>query len=184
MNRNISRFLKSLLVVSLVLITQTAKSQTDSTKVLADSLLGTWAGSFNRLSDYVENRRQTPIMWRIHKIDIGKKEIELTEIGQRLFDGSIIDNPEKSTYTGFFKDSCLVIEFDKQKKDKNMTLTLRIKRLDRMLVLQEISAPDKNTGRSTLICMLGKISSDSSKYQKPKKGEVEVVITAPPALKE
>jgi hypothetical protein len=66
-----------------------------------------------------------------------------------------------------------------------MTLTLRIKRLDRMLVLQEISAPDKNTGRSTLICMLGKISSDSSKYQKPKKGEeVEVVITAPPALKE
>lgn len=134
MNRSTSHFLKSILIASLVLVTQVAKSQNDSTKVLADSLLGTWAGSFNRLSDNVENRRQTPIIWRIHKIDMAKEQVELTEIGNQFSNGAIIDNPKKSTYRGLLEDSCLVIEFDKQKKDKNMTLTLRVKRIDNILV--------------------------------------------------
>lgn len=35
-----------------------------------------------------------------------------------------------------------------------------------------------------MVCILGKISDDSSKYLKPKKGEeVEVTITTPPPLK-
>lgn len=164
-------------------MTQVAKSQNDYTQSAADSLTGTWAGTFRQINANSENRQDT-FFWRIHKIDVAKKQVELTEIGNHFSNGFTIDDPKKSTYRGFFEKNRLVIEFKGEKSNTNITLRLEIKRMDGMLMLQEISAPDIKTGQSTLICMLGKISDDTSKYQKPKKGEeVEVAIASPPPLK-
>lgn len=164
-------------------MSQVARSQNNNTKLSADSLTGTWAGSFTQLSDNSKNKHQNSFMWRIHKIDVAKQQVELTEIGNHFNDGSIIDNPKKLTYKGYIEDNCLVIEFNSQKTNSNTTFRLQIKRMDGMLMLQEISAPDDKTGESTLIGMLGKISNDISTYTKPKEGEIEVAIAAPPPIK-
>jgi len=183
MTKTTTLALKSILLLSLFFMTQVAKSQNDYTQSAADSLTGTWAGTFRQINDNSENRQNT-FIWRIHKIDIARKQVELTEIGNHFNNGLKIDDPKKSTYRGFFEKNRLVIEFKGKKSNTDITFRLEIKRMDGMLMLQEISAPDIKTGQSTLICMLGKISDDTSKYQKPKKGEeVEVATASPPPLK-
>jgi hypothetical protein len=171
------------LVLIILLFAQVAKSQTDLKMMISDSLTGTWVGSFSQSIGQKENKRPILIFWRIHKIDEEKQQVEMTQMGQRL-DGSDIKKPKSLTYKGFFKDSCLVLEFNKETSGMNLTLRLKKNKMDEMFLLQDMSTRDPGKGTITTVCILGKISDDVSKYKKPKNSErVEIAIASPPPVK-
>jgi hypothetical protein len=185
MNKKLSSSLQILFVLTLSLNIRVAKSQIESKATLSDSLIGTWMGSSYTQNDHnAASKRYTPVMWRIHQIDLDKRQIELTEIGQRFNDGSKILDPKKLNYTCYYQDSSLVIELNRQDPKTRFTFRLKKIQMDKITMLQGSLIERNASGEINKSFMIGKVSDDISIYRKPKKEEeVEVLITTPPPIK-
>jgi hypothetical protein len=171
---------KAFLFLGFLLISShTAKSQATAKSAMSNNLLGTWLGIIVPTNEKGADREPVKIVWRIHSIDNLKKQVELTDMRQRIFDGSEIENPKKSTYKGSYTDSVFVIEFDSLATSVKFNLKFKRDVSDERPLLQGKAVTNDNGNRKEVSFNLLKINDDTSKYVTPKKGSVEVTIMPP-----
>ncbi|MGY4384486.1 hypothetical protein ACVWYN_001512 [Pedobacter sp. UYP24] len=177
-------YVKTFLLVTAVLIGNTARSQDNHKKVITDNLLGTWIGFFVQSGGKAGLNRHAQLVWRIHRIDSIKSQVELTDMGQNFTDGVEIKKPIKLKYNGTSKDSTFVIEFENKGAYKTFAFKFVRKKENDMFLLNGITAEENNGNHINTSYYLVKISDDTSKYVRPKKGkEVVVAIASPPPIK-
>ncbi len=177
-------YLKTFLLLIAILIGNTARSQENHKKVITENLLGTWIGFFAQSGSTARLKRQAQLVWRIHSIDTVKSQIELTDMGQNFTNGIEIKKPMKLKYKGTLKDSTFVIEFNNKGAYGTFTFKFVRKKLDDTFVLSGVTAEDDNVDHIKTNYYFVKISDDTSKYVRPKKGtEVDVAIATPPPIK-
>lgn len=185
LNYTAGRFLMSLirkafLSFALVLIFKTASSQTSVKPTTSNDLLGTWIGILKKTNENDGFNEPATIVWRIHRIDMGSKQVELTDMAQRFQDGAEIENPVRLKYKGTYIDSAFVIAFDKNENKLTFTLKLRRNGEDGKLLLVGKARTDDSNERNETSFHLLKINDDISAYVKPEKGRIEVTTTPPP----
>lgn len=152
-----------LLILSSILPSGASGQKTDSDTL--SIFYGTWVG-------FTEKKGPTldPLIWRIHKIDNDKKQIELTEIGYSL-DGLELSKPKRSINQGTATKNALNITIV-DSKGKPVELKLTIEYDGEIYSMS--NSPNKNEGS----LRFGKISSDAS-YVNPSP-PAKVRFTAPP----
>lgn len=174
---------KAFLLLALVLIFNTAWSQTSVKPTTANDLLGTWIGILKQTNENAGNKEPTTIVWRIHRINAKSKQVELTDMGQRFHDGAEIEKPLRKRYRSTYIDSVFVIAFHKNENKLTFTLKLRRNGEDgKLLLVGNVRADDKRDKQETSFHLV-KVNDDISTYVKPEKGGIEVT-TAPPQTTE
>ena len=69
---------------------------------------GLWSGGCYHLVN--GENKSSSMLWKIHKVDNTKKQIELTELMYNFDDTTEIENPLRKIYKGFTNDNGLQIE--------------------------------------------------------------------------
>lgn len=114
---------------------------------MSDNILGTWIGILGQTDENAGYKEPVKIAWRIHSIDHVKKQVELTDMGQRIHDGSEIENPIRLKYNGTYRDSVFVIAFDKPVKHVKFTFKVKRNGLDdRLLLVGKAVTPRRHQG--------------------------------------
>lgn len=91
-----SSYMRTLLLLTIILTCNAARSQTATTNTISDDLPGTWIGYFMQIDKTGAGKGQAQLLWRIHCVDSVKKQVELTEMGQRFDNGAEIQNHHTS----------------------------------------------------------------------------------------
>ncbi|WP_426329075.1 hypothetical protein [Pedobacter sp. R-06] len=120
-----------------------------------------------------QDKSQKPVetlFWRIHKIDIKKQEIELTEFDRHFYNSEKIVDPQKNVRKGGIHNGYLWIEFE-YGLGKVVRVHLQLVARSDLIYLK-----DKDSQINLPYSFsLAKISNDTSYYVKPK-GEVKIGI--------
>lgn len=121
-----------------------------------------------------EDKSQKPaetLFWRIHRIDIKKQEIELTEFHRHFYNSEKIVDPKKIVRKGSIHKGYLWIEFECG-TSKPVRVHLQLVEWSNLVYLKD---KDPKINRPFSFS-LAKISHDTSDYIKPK-GEVKIEVT-------
>ena len=177
-----SFLIKTSLLLLIIFVGFSAKSQEQNKTVLSRDLPGTWIGIYSKNSGNVTERVVAQLMWRIHSIDTLKKQVVMTEMVQHIQDASDIDKPKQKVYYGTYNDSTFVIRFDKQKGNNALTFRFKRNTSEDMKMLMGQADEEAESGMMKKYCTMAKTSDDTSVYVKPKQGEVQVVISPPPTV--
>ena len=138
---------------------------------------GTWGGVAIKRLNESEIHRPYSIIWRIHRINNSKNQIELTEIGQRFESYEEIEKPKKAIYKGHIDKDTLSIEISNPTTNNKYLVKLSLNQNDQHFML--IGTVEPIGTDDSLMFSLTKFNDDTSKYVKPK-DEVEVIVMPPP----
>ena len=173
--------LLTIFVLLFILLSSPAYSQTTTTKD-ADYFLGTWSGGISRIATENGKMDMSSIMWRIHKVDATKNQIEMTEISYRasVYDTVSTEKP-RMIYTGTIENKCLHIKLTHAQADTSFMLKLSPRTIDGSSYLRsERGLRIKNREVSY---MLGKLDSDTTNVlPKDQRKEVTVIVQPPPPV--
>lgn len=172
--------MRKVVIVVLMLVAGQAYAQ----KPMRDSLsnyTGIWMGFTFADTNTVKPKLQAPLLWRIHRIDTLKQEIELTQTGQRFDDASVIENPKKQIHKILVEPSGFSIELEGRLPNSKYRVHLSHSGMQDLKAMKGVFERSDQKETSTTF-IFGKISDDVSDDIKPN-GKVEVIITPPPPIK-
>jgi len=160
----------------------TAYSQTKD-KSDADYFLGTWSGMIGRGATDKLKMDYSIFMWRIHKVDVNKNQIEMTEIYYKasMYDTISTEKP-RTIYPARIENKSLYIQLTDMNADTTFTLKLLPVIIDGKQNLQSESGKllFKNQEVSY---MLGKFDSDTTNLPpKDQRKQITVTISPPPPV--
>ena len=174
--------LLSTVLLLYILITSTAYAQTKNTKG-ADYFLGTWFGMIYRGAIDTVRLDNSMFMWRIHKVDMNKGQIEMTEIFYyaSMTDSDCTEKP-RMAYPARIDNKSLFIQLTDRKADTTFTLKLSQTVIDGNPFLQ--SEPGKLRFKNQEVgYLLGKRDNDTTnRSPKDQQGQVTVIVQPPPPV--
>lgn len=141
---------------------------------------GTWLGAASKRLNENKINRPYSIIWRIHRIHNSKKQVELTEIGQRFESYEEIEKPKKAIYKGHIDKDTLSIEISNPKTKNKYLVKLSLNQNEEHSML--IGKVEPIGTNDSLTISLTKFSDDTSDEIGPVKS-VEVILTPPPPPK-
>lgn len=145
----------------------------------SNKLQGTWFAALLGSFDGKETKRSPLIIWRIHKVDNSKNQIELTEAGERFENAKDINNPKRMKYKGHADGDSLFIELNSHVSKGKFIVKLKLESEEENIVLKgSIQKTDGNN--DSLLFYLTKVSDDTSTYIKPIKAAQVIVMPPPP----
>ncbi len=149
----------------------------------ADYLLGTWIGMTARIvNDTIQPERHS-VSWRIHKIDMKKNQLEMTEFYHKLFahDSNSIERPRK-VYSARLVDKSLFIELKDIKIDTTFTLKLSPKMMQEFQTLQNEKG-ELVIRNEQVVFFLSRINSDTTNFlPKDQRQKITVDVLPPPPI--
>lgn len=153
---------KTCLILVSILMLAAISGECSAQKIAAipsSDYTGLWFGGSAHL---VNGKNQLSMfLWKIHKIDNVKREIELTELMKHFDDSTEIENPVRRVYKGFANKDGLEIEL-KTVDRKSLIVKLKAVLLEENSTLQSRITEDKYYFNLT------RISRDTTNYVKPK----------------
>jgi hypothetical protein len=167
-------------IIALILLAGQASAQ----GIAGDSLsnyTGIWTGFSFPDSSNLKPKSTAHLIWRIHRIDNIKNEIQITQTGQRFDNASEIENPKKEIYKMHFDTLGFLIELRGGLPNSKYKLRLSHTKLQDLKAMKGIFERSDQKETSSLF-IFAKISDDTSDYVKPI-GKVEVVVSPPPPIK-
>ena len=168
------------IILLYILITSPVYSQTNNTQKDADYFLGTWSGMIGRIGNDSLKIDYSIFMWRIHKVDIAKDQIEMTEIYYKanVFDTATTEKP-RMIYPAKIEDKSLHIQLTDKNADTTFTLKLSPISIEGQHNLQnergKLRLKDKEVNY-----MLRRIDSDTTNLPPKDQRKVVTVIVQPP----
>lgn len=168
------------IIFTCLFFTGTSYSQTKD-KSDADYFLGTWSGMIGRGATDKLKMDYSIFMWRIHKVDVNKNQIEMTEIYHKasMYDTISTEKP-RMIYPARIENKSLYIQLTDIKADTTFTLKLLPAIIDGKQNLQ--SEPGKLRFKNQVVnYMLGKFDSDTTNVlPKDQRKQITVTIQPPP----
>lgn len=172
----------STFILLCILFTLPAYSQTKD-KSDADYFLGTWSGMIGKSASDKVKMDVSSFIWRIHKVDVNKNQIEMTEIYYKasMYDTISTEKP-RMIYPARIDNKSLYIQLTDAKADTTFTLKLLPIIIDGKQNLK--SEPGKLRFKYQEVnYMLGKFDSDTTNVlPKDQRRQVTVIVQPPPPV--
>ena len=159
------------------LFTGPVYSQSKITQKDADNFLGTWTGIISRGATNIAKMDYSVLLWRIHKVDIDKNQIEMTEIYYKAVSDTVSTDKLRMIYPARIENKSLHIQLT----DRDTTFTLKL--LPMIIDGKQNLRSEPGILRfkdQEVSYMIEKVDSDTTNLPPKDQRKVVTVIVQPP----